>query len=114
MPWRKEPSDSEKGKKRKQVDDFIESQRGDMDKFVKSNSSALMNPNIELAIVVVEEEKPGIVSHPGFKEQRRVHLIHAPKKTTYIITECIEINVTITSEYSLHSGSLTKIKDKTN
>jgi hypothetical protein len=32
---------------------------------------------------------------PGFKGQRRVHLIHAPKKTTYIITECIEINVTI-------------------
>jgi hypothetical protein len=32
---------------------------------------------------------------PGFKEQSRVHLIHAPKKTTYIITECIEINVTI-------------------
>jgi hypothetical protein len=30
---------------------------------------------------------------PGFKEQSRVHLIHAPKKTTYIITECIEINV---------------------
>jgi hypothetical protein len=32
---------------------------------------------------------------PGFKEQSRVHLIHAPKKTTYTITECIEINVTI-------------------
>jgi hypothetical protein len=32
---------------------------------------------------------------PGFKEQSRVHLIHAPKKTTYIITECIEINVMI-------------------
>jgi hypothetical protein len=32
---------------------------------------------------------------PGFKEQSRVHLIHAPKKTTYIIMECIEINVTI-------------------
>jgi hypothetical protein len=32
---------------------------------------------------------------PGFKRQSRVHLIHAPKKTTYIITECIEINVTI-------------------
>jgi hypothetical protein len=31
---------------------------------------------------------------PGFKGQSRVHLIHAPKKTTYIITECIEINVT--------------------
>jgi hypothetical protein len=28
------------------------------------------------------------------------------KKTTYIITECIEINVTITSEYLLHSGSI--------
>ena len=36
---------------------------------------------------------------PGFKEQSRVHLIHAPKETTYIITECIEINVTIKSEY---------------
>jgi hypothetical protein len=32
---------------------------------------------------------------PGFKEQSRVHLIHAPKKTTYIITECIKINVTV-------------------
>jgi hypothetical protein len=32
---------------------------------------------------------------PGFKEQSRVHLIHAPKETTYIITECIEINVTV-------------------
>jgi hypothetical protein len=50
------------------------------------------------------------LSHPGFKEQSRVHLIHAPKKTTYIIIECIEINVTIKSEYFLHSESLTKIK----
>jgi hypothetical protein len=33
--------------------------------------------------------------HLIFKGQSRVHLIHAPKKTTYIITECIEINVTI-------------------
>jgi hypothetical protein len=47
---------------------------------------------------------------PGFKEQSRVHLIHAPKMTTYIITECIEINVTIKSEYLLHSGSLAKTK----
>jgi hypothetical protein len=45
---------------------------------------------------------------PGFEGQSRVHLIHAPKKTTYIITECIELNVTITSEYLLHSESLTK------
>ena len=45
---------------------------------------------------------------PGFKGQCRVHLIHAPKNTTYIIIECIEINVTITSEYLLHCESLTK------
>jgi hypothetical protein len=32
---------------------------------------------------------------PRFKGQRRVHLIYAPKKTTHIIIECIEINVTI-------------------
>jgi hypothetical protein len=32
---------------------------------------------------------------PGFKGQSRVHLIYAPKKTTHIITECIEMNVTI-------------------
>jgi hypothetical protein len=35
------------------------------------------------------------MSHPGFKGQSRVHLIHAANKTTYVITECIEINVTI-------------------
>ena len=42
---------------------------------------------------------------PEFKGQSRVYLIHAPKKTTYIITECIERNVTITSEYLLNYGS---------
>jgi hypothetical protein len=56
---------------------------------------------------IIEELKKYIVT-PGFKEQSQVHLIHAPKKTTYIITECIEINVTIKSEYLLHSGSHTK------
>jgi hypothetical protein len=45
---------------------------------------------------------------PGFKGQSPVHLIYAPKKTTHIITKCIEINVTISLEYLLHSGSLTK------
>jgi hypothetical protein len=35
-----------------------------------------------------------ICNTPGFKGQSRVHLIHAPKETTYIITECIQINVT--------------------
>jgi hypothetical protein len=56
----------------------------------------------------------GEMSHPGFKEQSRVHLIHAPKKTTHIITECIEINVIIIRVLILHSGRLTKIKDKYN
>jgi hypothetical protein len=36
----------------------------------------------------------GVVT-PGFKGQSRVYLIHALKKITYIIAECIEINVTI-------------------
>jgi hypothetical protein len=40
-------------------------------------------------------ERLMLCNTPGFKGQSRVHLIHAPKKTTYIITECIEINVTI-------------------
>jgi hypothetical protein len=53
-------------------------------------------------------EGVGVVVTPGFKGQSRVYRIHAPKKTTYIITEFIEINVTITSEYLLHCGSLTK------
>jgi hypothetical protein len=57
---------------------------------------------------LVELCKGLVAVTPGFKGQSRVHLIHAPKKTTYIITECIEINVTITSEYLLHSESLTK------
>jgi hypothetical protein len=31
---------------------------------------------------------PKATVSPGFKGQSRVHLIHAPKKTTYIIIEC--------------------------
>jgi hypothetical protein len=69
----------------------------------------------------VENKKPILNCHvsntetnitPRFKEQSRMHLIHAQKKTIYIITECIEINVTIISEYLLHNGSPTNIKDK--
>jgi hypothetical protein len=45
---------------------------------------------------------------PGFKGQSRVYLIYTPKKTTHIIIDCIKINITISSEYLLHSGSLTK------
>jgi hypothetical protein len=61
--------------------------------------------DISIAVYFIQ---PPVYIHvtPGSKGQSRVHLIHAPKKTTYIITECIEINVTITSEYLLHSGRL--------
>jgi hypothetical protein len=45
------------------------------------------------------------LSHPAIRNKPGASHTCA-KKTTYIITECIEINVTITSEYLLHSGSL--------
>jgi hypothetical protein len=34
------------------------------------------------------------------------------RRTTHIMTKCIEINVTNIIMLLLHSGSLTKIKDK--
>ena len=49
---------AKKGKGKKYADDFIETHRGAMDKFLKSNTSASTNPNDELAIVAVEEEEP--------------------------------------------------------
>jgi hypothetical protein len=49
---------------------------------------------------------------PGFKEQSQVHLIHAPKKTTYIITECIEINVTKHQSIYYIAEDLLQNKDK--
>jgi hypothetical protein len=52
-----------------------------------------MNINCPVPDLLPFLAKPTVT--PGFKGQSRVHLIHAPKKTTYIITECIEINVTI-------------------
>jgi hypothetical protein len=48
---------------------------------------------------------------PGFKGQSRVHLIHAPKKTTYIITECIEINVIIIRVLITQRKTYYKIKE---
>jgi hypothetical protein len=42
-----------------------------------------------------------------------VHLIHASKKTTYIIIECIERNVTIIRVFITKRKSY-KIKDKYN
>jgi hypothetical protein len=46
-----------------------------------------------VGVDVVDEYLYSSTVTPSFKGQSRVHLIHAPKKTTYIITECIEINV---------------------
>ena len=60
MSSRKYPSGSEKRKKRKQADVFIETQRGDLDKFFRTNSSTSRNPN-ELALAIIPmEERPNI------------------------------------------------------
>ena len=59
MSSRKHASGSEKRKKkRKRVDELVESQKGAIDKFFKSNTSSSKNLN-ELAIVVVEEQSNG-------------------------------------------------------
>jgi hypothetical protein len=42
-----------------------------------------------------KRRRSGNAVTPGFKGQSRVHILHAAKKITYIIIECIEINVTI-------------------
>jgi hypothetical protein len=47
-------------KRKKQIDDFVETQRGALDRYVKINPCASMNPSNELAIVPVEEEEPTI------------------------------------------------------
>jgi len=57
MSSRKYPSGSEKRKKRKQADVFIETQKGAIDKFFRINSSTSRNPDeLALAIVPVEEQ----------------------------------------------------------
>jgi hypothetical protein len=73
--------------------------RQDQDKY-RNNQSKVSNGFVQFYLGFVLQLTFPLIplqSHPGFKEQSQVHLIHAPKKTTYIITECIEINVTITS-----------------
>jgi hypothetical protein len=57
MSSRKYASGSEKRKKRKKVDELIESQRGAIDIFFPKNTSTSNSRNIdELARVVVEEQ----------------------------------------------------------
>ncbi|XP_041990217.1 uncharacterized protein LOC121741506 [Salvia splendens] len=57
MSTRKYASGSEKRKKRKRVDELIESQRGAMDRFFSNRTSTgtSRNPD-ELALIVVEEQ----------------------------------------------------------
>ncbi|PWZ14127.1 Branched-chain-amino-acid aminotransferase 5, chloroplastic [Zea mays] len=60
MSSRRYPSGSEKRKRKKRVDDLIDSQRGAIDKFFKSNASASTNSNdaFALAIIPVRTEEP--------------------------------------------------------
>ena len=51
---KKHASGSEKRKKKRRIDDLIQSQRGAIDKVFKSNTSTSRNPD-EWAIIVVEE-----------------------------------------------------------
>ena len=55
MSLRKYASGSEKWKKRKRVDELIESQKGAMDKFLRSNTGSSRTSD-EWAIVAVEEQ----------------------------------------------------------
>jgi hypothetical protein len=60
MPPRKHPSSSKKRKRRKRIEDFIESQKGVMDKFVRTNTKTSSNedqPNFTIVVVV---EQPNI------------------------------------------------------
>jgi hypothetical protein len=52
---KKHASGSEKRKKKRRIEDFKESQRGALDKFLKSNTSTTTNPD-EWTIVPVEEQ----------------------------------------------------------
>jgi hypothetical protein len=60
MSLRKYPSGSEKRKRKKLIDDFVETQRGALDRFLMINPCDLTNPNNELVIVLMEEEEPTI------------------------------------------------------
>jgi translation initiation factor 2 beta subunit (eIF-2beta)/eIF-5 len=51
---KKHASESEKRKKKRRIEGLIESQRGSIDNFFKSNTSTIRNPN-EWAIVAVDE-----------------------------------------------------------
>ena len=54
MSSKKYASGNDKRKKKKRIDDLIQSQRGALYKFLKSNTSTSRDPDV-LAIVAVEE-----------------------------------------------------------
>jgi hypothetical protein len=53
-----------------------------------------------------------VLSHPDLKDKAGCVSYVRQRRTTHIMTKCIEINVTNIIMSLLHSGSLTKIKDK--
>jgi hypothetical protein len=60
-----------RGKEKKWTVDFIETKKGALDKFFKNNLSASMNPNNELAMVIVMEEEVPVI---GISEEESVNL----------------------------------------
>ena len=64
MSLRKYVSGSEKRKKKARIDEFIQSQRGSMHKFLKNNPNTSRDPN-ELAIVVWKEPTQIILEDEG-------------------------------------------------
>jgi hypothetical protein len=71
MSARKYPSGSEKRKRKKRTDEFIETQRGAMDKFFSSNSTTSKNQN-EMAIVSIEEQPDNNPEDQGFTPEENI------------------------------------------
>ena len=55
MSSRKYPSGNDKRKKKKRIDDFVESQIGPLHKFLKSNTSTSRYPDVLEIVAAVEE-----------------------------------------------------------
>jgi hypothetical protein len=79
MSSRKYPSGSEKRKRKKRADEFIETQRGAMDKFFSSNSRTSRNQN-EMAIVAIEEQPDNKPEDQGFTPEENID--HEPMVNT--------------------------------
>ncbi|PWZ17152.1 hypothetical protein Zm00014a_040807 [Zea mays] len=60
MPPRKHPSSSKKQKRRKEVEDFIESQKGALEKIVSANTRTSSNEDQQNLAIIVVAEQPNI------------------------------------------------------